>query len=80
MLALPPADGYAVTVAKDGFAVEMKDQIARDRIKNDLRSTLIVEAAAGTGKTTALVGRILSLLVTGYGRASARPPEGMDRA
>ena len=48
----------------------MKDQPARDRIKNDLASTLIVEAAAGTGKTTALVGRILSLLVTGRAQLS----------
>lgn len=41
------------------------DAEARERIKSDLRSTLIVEAAAGTGKTTALVDRILSLLRTG---------------
>jgi ATP-dependent helicase/nuclease subunit A len=41
------------------------DQEARDRIASDLRATLIVEAAAGTGKTTALVERILSLLRTG---------------
>ncbi|HEY8078301.1 MAG TPA: UvrD-helicase domain-containing protein, partial [Labilithrix sp.] len=41
------------------------DQVARDRIANDLDATLVVEAAAGTGKTTALVERILSLLRTG---------------
>lgn len=41
------------------------DQEARDRIAHDLASTLIVEAAAGTGKTTALVERVLSLLRTG---------------
>ncbi|MBX3222023.1 MAG: UvrD-helicase domain-containing protein [Labilithrix sp.] len=41
------------------------DGAARDRIANDLGSTLVVEAAAGTGKTTALVERILSLLRTG---------------
>ena len=41
------------------------DQPARDRIANDLAATLVVEAAAGTGKTTALVQRILSLLRTG---------------
>ncbi len=41
------------------------DQAARDRIKDDLDATLIVEAAAGTGKTTALVERILSLLRSG---------------
>ena len=41
------------------------DQEARTRIAHDLDSTLVVEAAAGTGKTTALVERILSLLRTG---------------
>jgi ATP-dependent helicase/nuclease subunit A len=43
----------------------MIDNDARARIANDLDSTLVVEAAAGTGKTTALVQRILSLLRTG---------------
>ncbi|MBX3189757.1 MAG: UvrD-helicase domain-containing protein [Labilithrix sp.] len=41
------------------------DAEARARIANDLDCTLVVEAAAGTGKTTALVERILSLLRTG---------------
>jgi ATP-dependent exoDNAse (exonuclease V) beta subunit len=41
------------------------DAAARDAILNDLDSTLIVEAAAGTGKTTALVRRILRILATG---------------
>ena len=41
------------------------DQAARQRIAADLDSTLIVEAAAGTGKTTALVGRIVSILRAG---------------
>lgn len=44
---------------------KLSDQQARDRIRNDLDTTLIVEAAAGTGKTSALVGRILSGIVTG---------------
>ncbi len=44
------------------------DHEARSRIKSDLRRTLVVEAAAGTGKTTALVERILSLLRTGEAR------------
>ena len=34
----------------------------RDAIANDLGRTLVVEAAAGTGKTTELVGRIVRLL------------------
>ena len=37
----------------------------RDRIRNDLDTTLVVEAAAGTGKTTALVNRIVAALAGG---------------
>ena len=43
----------------------LPDQAARDRIRSDLDATLVVEAAAGTGKTTALVQRVLALLRTG---------------
>ncbi len=41
------------------------DQAARDRIATDLGSTLFVEAGAGSGKTTALVGRVVALVATG---------------
>ncbi len=41
------------------------DQKARDAIRDDLESTLVVEAAAGTGKTTELVARVLGLLTSG---------------
>jgi ATP-dependent exoDNAse (exonuclease V) beta subunit len=41
------------------------DRIARERIASDLDTTLVVEAAAGTGKTTALVNRIVSILRAG---------------
>ncbi len=43
----------------------LADADARERINTDLASTLVVEAAAGTGKTTMLVSRILALLTTG---------------
>jgi ATP-dependent helicase/nuclease subunit A len=43
----------------------LADQAARDRIRNDLDTTLVVEAAAGTGKTTALISRILAGIVAG---------------
>ncbi len=43
----------------------LSDQSARDRIANSLDDTLVVEAAAGTGKTTELVKRILRVLSTG---------------
>ena len=42
-----------------------KDQPARDKIANALRETLFVEAGAGTGKTTSLVGRIVNLVASG---------------
>ena len=38
----------------------MSDQLARDRIQADLDTNFLVEAGAGSGKTTALVGRLLS--------------------
>ncbi|HSQ62351.1 MAG TPA: UvrD-helicase domain-containing protein, partial [Polyangiaceae bacterium] len=41
------------------------DQAARDAIRQDLDATLVVEAAAGTGKTTELVARVLALLSSG---------------
>ena len=43
----------------------LADQAARDRIRGDLDATLFVEAAAGTGKTTELVARIVELLASG---------------
>jgi ATP-dependent helicase/nuclease subunit A len=46
---------------------ELADKEARDRIGGDLDSTLFVEAAAGTGKTTELVNRMVALV--GSGRA-----------
>jgi ATP-dependent helicase/nuclease subunit A len=41
------------------------DQIARERIRTSLDETLIVEAAAGTGKTSELVRRIAAVLRIG---------------
>ena len=45
----------------------LADQDVRDAIRSDLDDTLFVEAAAGTGKTTALVGRIVEVLKRGRG-------------
>ena len=39
------------------------DQAARDRIGRSLDENLFVEAGAGTGKTTALVARMVALVV-----------------
>ena len=44
------------------------DAAARAAISDDLDVTLVVEAAAGTGKTTELVKRILRVLATGRAR------------
>ena len=40
-----------------------RDQEARDRISRSLGENLFIEAGAGTGKTTALVGRMVALVV-----------------
>ena len=43
----------------------LADQDARERIVQDLATTFVVEAAAGTGKTTAMVDRIVALVKAG---------------
>lgn len=48
------------------------DEPVRQRIRTDLGTTLLVEAAAGTGKTTCMVDRMLALVRTGTAR-----PEGI---
>jgi ATP-dependent exoDNAse (exonuclease V) beta subunit len=54
-----------VARAKDVHKESLADQPARDRIRNDLDTTLVVEAAAGTGKTSELVRRVISVLKSG---------------
>jgi ATP-dependent helicase/nuclease subunit A len=41
------------------------DQAARDMIRDHSHSTLFVEAGAGTGKTTALVARVVEMIAVG---------------
>ncbi|MBE0713269.1 MAG: UvrD-helicase domain-containing protein [Candidatus Aminicenantes bacterium] len=41
------------------------DQAARDRIRNDLDTTFLVEAGAGSGKTKSLVDRMVAVLASG---------------
>src|ERR671936_2716921 len=43
------------------------DQAERERIRMSLDETLIVEAAAGTGKTSELVARLVNVLAEGRG-------------
>ena len=45
--------------------VPRQDAAARETIARALDDTLVVEAAAGTGKTTELVGRIVRILASG---------------
>lgn len=46
---------------------ELRDERARERIRTEFDKTFFVEAAAGTGKTTALVGRIVAMVRLGHG-------------
>ena len=43
----------------------LPDAAARDRIRRDHDTTLIVEAAAGTGKTTSVVDRVVEMVAAG---------------
>src|SRR5262249_35682452 len=45
------------------------DQEVRDRIRTSLDESMLVEAAAGTGKTSELVARLVAVLAEGRGRA-----------
>jgi len=55
------ADGVGVT------SQPLVDHAERERIRTSLDETLIVEAAAGTGKTSELVGRLVNVLAEGRG-------------
>ena len=50
------------------MSLRLADQDARDRIRKDLATTLVVEAAAGTGKTTELIGRMVAALAAGHAK------------
>ncbi|HTB16673.1 MAG TPA: UvrD-helicase domain-containing protein [Bryobacteraceae bacterium] len=44
---------------------QLDDRAARERIRASLAESLLVEASAGTGKTTELIARIVAVLATG---------------
>ena len=44
---------------------QLDDKLARERIRTSLGESLLVEASAGTGKTTELIARIVSVLASG---------------
>ena len=45
--------------------IRLEDRAARERIRTSLGESLLVEASAGTGKTTELIARIVSVLASG---------------
>ena len=59
------AAGLAVT-QRDGDT--LVDHGERERIRTSLDESLVVEAAAGTGKTTELITRLVNVLAEGRGK------------
>jgi ATP-dependent helicase/nuclease subunit A len=45
--------------------IRQEDRSARERIRHSLAESLLVEASAGTGKTTELIARIVAVLASG---------------
>lgn len=68
MSEIEPSPSSGVFPAQEPVASAARplaDAEARRKIREELSETLIVEAAAGTGKTTALVGRVIAVLRAG---------------
>ena len=63
----PQGNHGAASGLASAAVTDLVDAEARRRIREDFDATLFVEAAAGTGKTTALVGRIVGLISAGAG-------------
>ncbi len=54
----------------NGRELSASDSMARSRIANAIKETVLVEAGAGTGKTTELIARMTALLMSGMSGAS----------
>src|SRR5438046_1458926 len=52
-------------MADGGSSDRRSDAGARQRLRGEHDQSFLVEAGAGTGKTTALVGRVVGLVVAG---------------
>ncbi len=65
-----PTDDAERLPRLDGDAERLPDQEDRDRIVSDLNTNFLVEAGAGSGKTTALVDRMVALVRSGEAVAS----------
>ncbi len=61
----PTADPPAAATPRRFIEGELPDQRARDRITGELENNFLVEAGAGSGKTTALVDRMVALVREG---------------
>jgi ATP-dependent helicase/nuclease subunit A len=61
----PPVEVDTASLATNADGPPPPDQSARERITSELDGTLFVEAGAGSGKTTALVDRVLGLVIEG---------------
>src|SRR6185436_1167711 len=57
--------GRSPRSAEEAMTAPLRDHADRLLIRDGLDETVIVEAAAGTGKTTELVARILNVLARG---------------
>jgi ATP-dependent helicase/nuclease subunit A len=67
-----PEHAPAPADARDRFVPgELPDQHARDRIVGELDTNFLVEAGAGSGKTTALVDRMVALVREGVAEVDA---------
>ncbi len=51
--------------SEDNCAADLRDAETRARIRDELDKNFLVEAAAGTGKTTSIVNRLVSLVARG---------------
>ena len=60
-----PEHQIAAVTDPDRTAPQFPDSRARERIASDLSANLLVEAGAGSGKTTELVRRLLTLVSSG---------------
>src|SRR6185312_17540126 len=59
-------DNVNVSAAlRNEYAPPASDEAARQRILTDLESNMLVEAGAGSGKTTSLIGRMHALVMSG---------------
>lgn len=57
--------GFGLTGRRERLSNKIADQKARERIIEDLDMNMLVEAGAGSGKTTSMVGRMAALIMTG---------------